>query len=248
MAKDQKEQAINVDDQFLKDFLAKGGKASTDTGRLVDESNVDTLLDEVADKSDASTPNQAALHKKAVSKGVGDTTKEDAEKAAKEQARNERLQEQERKRQQSKALNVASRVSSTVQSSVTDPVINKAGMVVDKVSSLKTVGGIGLLLAILIFLLFVVVPVNGQGDTRMKQFWYMLNGRAHLQDSSQSGANSSNSTSVTPGSVNANGTVNGPNGQPITLKSIGAQDTQAVSNPQGPLVQWFESEYRQLFG
>jgi hypothetical protein len=33
---------------------------------------------------------------------------------------------------------------------------------------------------IIILLLFVVVQVNAEGDTRLKMFWYMLNGRAML--------------------------------------------------------------------
>ncbi len=52
---------------------------------------------------------------------------------------------------------------------------------VDKVSNASTVGGIGLLVAIIVFLLFVVVQVNAAGDTRLKQLWYMLNGRAKLE-------------------------------------------------------------------
>lgn len=61
-----------------------------------------------------------------------------------------------------------------------DPVIKSAGRSVDQISRVRTVGGIGLLLAVLIFLLFIVVEVNKNGDTRIKQLWYMLNGRAAL--------------------------------------------------------------------
>ncbi len=50
----------------------------------------------------------------------------------------------------------------------------------DKVASFRTTGGIGLLLVIIAILLFAVVVVNGTGDTRLKQLWYMLNGRASL--------------------------------------------------------------------
>lgn len=244
--KEKKDAAISVDDQFLKDFIARGGNASTDTGRLVDESNVDTLLDEVANKS--GTPKQSALHKKAIAQGTADTTKEDAEEAAKEQARNDRLREMELRKQRNKALNVATKASNAVQSNVTDPLLAKAGNAVDRISTLKTVGGVGLLLVILIFLLFVVVQVNSAGDTRIKQFWYMLNGRASLIGRQIIGANGQPSSSGVPGAVNPNGTVNGANGQPITLQSLQSQSNQAVSNPQGPLSQWIESEYRTLFG
>jgi len=247
--KEKKEQPLSVDDQFLKDFLAKGGKVETESGSAVDESNVDALLEEVANN-----PKPTALHKKAVAKGLGDTAKEEAEKAQKEQERNDRLRAQELKKQRSKAANVASKVSGTIQDNVTDPVIEKAGRTVDRIAAIRTVGGIGLLLAVLVFLLFVVVQVNSAGDTRIKQFWYMLNGRAKLVGRVLVGTGT-NSSSGVPGAVNSNGTVNGPDGKPITLKSIGAADTKAIQNPQGPAVQWvqgiaagFESEYRTLFG
>jgi hypothetical protein len=239
---DKEQKPISVDEKFLKDFADKGGKITDNSsGKTV--TDVDALLDKVADSGDGSTPKQEALHKKAVSKGAADTTKEDAAKAEKEQARIHRLREQEEAKRRGKAGKVYSAVSKSVQGNITDPVISRAGAAVDKVSSLQTVGGIGLLLAILIFLLFIVVQVNAAGDTRIKQFWYMLNGRAHL-----AGRQSLDSSSGVPGAVNANGTVNDSGGNPITLKSIGQQDTKAVQNPQGPVVQWIESEYHNLFG
>lgn len=63
---------------------------------------------------------------------------------------------------------------------VTDPLLNHASRTANKISNWRTVGGIGLLLIILMFLLFVVVEVNSAGDTRLKQLWYMLVGRAYL--------------------------------------------------------------------
>jgi hypothetical protein len=181
-----------------------------------------------------------------VARGAADTTKEDAAKAQKEQARIARLQEQEQVRRRGKAGKVYGAVSKGIQGNITDPLISNAGGAVDKVSSLRTLGGIGLLLAILIFLLFVVVQVNAAGDTRIKQIWYMLNGRAHLSGRQQIETSSGQPSSGTPGAVNADGTVNGPDGKPITLKSIGAADTQALQN--SPVAQWIESEYHNLFG
>lgn len=203
MADKEKEAALSVDDQFLKDFIAKGGKVEDEKGNAVDESNVDALLEEVAE--DGGTPKQKALHGRAMRKGIADTTKEDAEKAAKEQARLERLREQELKKQRSTALNVASRASGAIQSNVTDPIIAKAGATADKISSLRTVGGIGLLLAILIFLLFVVVQVNSAGDTRIKQFWYMINGRAKLIGRQLIGQGGNPSESTPPASTSTPG-------------------------------------------
>jgi hypothetical protein len=243
--KEKKQQPISVDEQFLKDFYEKGGKA-TDLSSGKEVTDVDALLDSVADSGSGSTPKQEELHKKAVARGAADTSKEDADKAQREAARIARLQEQEQAKRRGKAGKVYSAVSKGVQGNITDPLISKAGTAVDKVSSLQTLGGIGLLLAILIFLLFVVVQVNAAGDTRIKQFWYMLNGRAHLVGRHQISTGSS--TTGIPGTVNADGTVNGPDGKPITLKSIGAADTQAIQNPQGPFALWIESEYRSLFG
>jgi hypothetical protein len=60
------------------------------------------------------------------------------------------------------------------------PLIDGAGRLGDKVSSLHTVGGIGLLIVVLVFLLFVIVQVDDQGHTRAQQLWFMLNGKAHL--------------------------------------------------------------------
>jgi hypothetical protein len=256
MAKEKKEQPLSVDDQFLKDHLDRGGKAvEIESGKEIDKGNVDALLEEVASQGPARTPKQEGLHKEAKSIGAADTTREDAAKAIKEQQRIEHLRQQDLKKRQSKALNVASRVSTTVQDSITDPFIDRAGGFIDRVSNASTVGGVGTLLAILIFLLFVVIVVNPQGDTRIKQFWYMLNGRASLIGRQTIGQGGQPSSSGVPGAVNPNGTVNGPDGKPITLQSIGAADTKAIQNPQGPAVQWVEgvasqiaSEYRTLFG
>lgn len=61
-----------------------------------------------------------------------------------------------------------------------DPLLKQTGKTIDNFSTARTVGGIGLLIFILIFLLFIIVEVNSQGDTRIKQLWYMLVGRAQL--------------------------------------------------------------------
>lgn len=57
----------------------------------------------------------------------------------------------------------------------------KIDPLIDKVGTLPTYGGLLLLVLILAILLFTVVRVNDQGDTRLKQLWYMLNGRATIK-------------------------------------------------------------------
>ncbi len=217
-----KEQTLSVDDQFLKDFLAKGGKAETVSGTPVDEGNVDALLEEAG--SSGGTPKQAALHQKAVGKGMADTTKEDADKALKEQERNERLRAQELRKQRGKAIDVASKISSGVQTSVIDPVISKAGNAADRIASLRTIGGIGLLLVILVFLLFVVVQVNSAGDTRIKQWWFMLNGRAHLQGRQTVGPGGQPSSSTAPSTPSVT-TINTPGGYVPAIPDISFGDS-----------------------
>jgi len=239
---EKKEKPVSVDEQFLKDFADKGGKITdNDSGKTV--SDIDALLDKVADSGDGSTPAQEKLHKKAVAKGAADTTKEDEAKAQREAARIARLQEQERRRHLGKAGKVYSSISKEVQGSVTDPLIAKGASAVDAVSSLKTIGGIGLLLAILVFLLFVVVQVNAAGDTRLKQFWYMLNGRAKLAGSNLGvtasgdfGPGSSNTITTTGGRPSAPGGGNSP--QPIANLPILGNIYSApdvIQTPFGPV-------------
>jgi hypothetical protein len=93
--------------------------------------------------------------------------------------------EQIEKQEQADAKQAADRQKRGLQGAAQDTlhnVSNNAGMLADKVGALSTVGGVSLLVAILIFLLFVLVPVNAQGDTRLKLMWYMLNGKAMLID------------------------------------------------------------------
>lgn len=232
MAKDTEQQAIPVDEQFLKDYAAKGGKITDkESGKTV--TDVDELVGKVADSGDGTTPTQERLHKRAVAKNAADTAKEDAAKAEKEAARIERLREQERKKKLGKAGRVYSAVSREAQSNV-DPLISKAGQAVDAVSNWRTLGGIGLLLAILIFLLFVVVRVNQKGDTRIKQLWYMLNGRAYLLGR-QSVQHGSSSGSSGPGGSSPSSPADGLKG----IEQQVAQDAAAIA-ALGPLAPvWF---------
>src|SRR5580765_7124971 len=167
---------VSVDDQFLKEFVANCGQAQTSNGSAVNAGNLDAFLDKVGSGSSTTTPAQQQLHAQAKAKGVADTSKEDAKAALKEQQRIEKLRiEDEEKRASAIQTGI-----SAARSNIIEPVIERGGRAVDRIASLRTVGGIGLLVVILVLLLFVVIQVNSQGDTRIKQFWYMLNGRARL--------------------------------------------------------------------
>jgi len=111
---------------------------------------------------------QRKLHREAA--------KLDAEDAAIEQRAIDKQREQdalEEKQRSQKLVDIVSRN--------TDKAGQLTSQAVDKVSSFKTTGGISLLLVILALLMFIVVRVNASGDTRLKQLWYMLNGRTALQ-------------------------------------------------------------------
>lgn len=118
------------------------------------------------------TPNVTKLHNKAVKQDANDKEKQarlQAEADAKRIAEEEEARKEQRQSLRDKIDDVTTKADSTIR-----PLI-------DRVANLKTVGGIGLLIAILVFLNFVVIQVNANGDTRLKQFWYMLNGQAQIQ-------------------------------------------------------------------
>jgi hypothetical protein len=106
----------------------------------------------------------AKLHKRALLAGAADTEHDEREQVAEQQ---EQLAQEQ--------TNIADRLVSFADSAQA-----KVAPMTDKIASLPTTGGVGLLLAILVVILFTVVVVNASGDTRLKQFWYMLNGRATI--------------------------------------------------------------------
>jgi hypothetical protein len=68
--------------------------------------------------------------------------------------------------------------------------------------SAPTPGGIGALLLALLFFLWVIVPVNEQGDTRLKLLWYTLIGRTRIKPeygAEGGGADFDNTESEQPG-------------------------------------------------
>jgi hypothetical protein len=167
---------VHADTAFLEAFVAKGGKVQE-----IDATD-DSLLNEVGKDQKSKTRTADALHKEVETKlGEDDTASlSTAEAKAQKQA------EAEAKKAADAAKRLNKRRISTVEKTLdsarkaTDPIVKKAGHVTDRFARARTVGGIGLLLFILIFLLFIVVEVNSYGDTRIKQLWYMLLGRAAL--------------------------------------------------------------------
>lgn len=176
---------VTVDETFLKNFLARGGQAVTPTGGQVDNQNVDEFLKQrtaraaaaqdstTSKKIDAATRDDRAaiLHEKAEQARI--RTASDQEKAERARAEAE-TREQELQRQATQKQVSAARAA-------VDAALVPAKSAADRLASVRTTGGIALLLGIIGVLLFAVVQINSEGDTRMKQLWYMLNGRATLQ-------------------------------------------------------------------
>jgi hypothetical protein len=151
----------------------------------------DAYLAQVAREQKTSEKEVARLHRKAERDAEADLSKK----------------EQIEKQEEADAQKAADRQKRGLQGAAQDTlhtVSQNTGMLADKVGAMSTVGGIGLLVAILIFLLFVLVPVNAQGDTRLKLLWYMLNGKAVLQGRvtptgvNPAGTSSSSGTPSTP--------------------------------------------------
>src|SRR5438270_7640746 len=119
---------------------------------------------------------QRKLHKRAQLADAADMTRDAREQQEQEQA-DALAAEEERKNKEAGGLQRVSQVTKNMGQNAGE----KVGPLADRVGSLPTVGGVGFLLVILAILLFTVVQVNAQGDTRLKQLWYMLNGRATIK-------------------------------------------------------------------
>lgn len=50
----------------------------------------------------------------------------------------------------------------------------------DWASGLQTPGGIGLLVGVIVFMVWVIVPINAQGKTRMQLLWGILTGQVEM--------------------------------------------------------------------
>lgn len=161
--------AISVDDAFLQKFLDSGGKAETPTGTPVDKDNVDAFL---ANEPAAGKAEKTRRQKNSVEK---EPTAEEKRKIS-----DEKLRSAEEVEGDEASKSTLDRIGETTRTAV-EPLVQKANSAADRIGSLPTMGGIGLLLAVLMIILFTVVIVNKQGDTRLKMLWYMLVGRTTLQ-------------------------------------------------------------------
>lgn len=163
------------DDNYLDDYVENASYEDdkTKTKKVLKDTQDDTatlgdLVEEVG------TVKTARVQERAERVGAANS-----ERVSRAQAKlDEHAQDTARRRtrSQQEALGDALQsTASTVQQTTSD--------LAQRIGSVQTVGGIGLLLAILVLLLFAIVSVNSQGDTRLKQLWYMLNGRTTLAGS-----------------------------------------------------------------
>src|SRR6266700_6386425 len=165
-------ETISVDEKFLRGFIGKGGKA-TDIGsgqQITNQAEADQFLQQhVSSKKEApNTPSEDEARVRSLNRRSDRLAYTDAE-------REQRKQERERQQQR------AARQRGIQAANITMNSINSGTQsLIDRVSAAPVPGGIGLLVAVIVLLLFVVVQVNAEGDTRLKQLWYMLNGRASL--------------------------------------------------------------------
>lgn len=160
-------QSLSKYDADLQSALDKRGTPPTPAPQTApqDTSNVSTrkLREKIESRQiNVDLTRQARLHDKALQL---------------EDGQGEKLQVQSEGEQQ---LGVGGAIAQTAQN-IQQNVNDKLTPAANKIGSLRTVGGLGLLFTILFVLLVAIVRVNSSGDTRLKQFWYMLNGRATLQ-------------------------------------------------------------------
>ena len=187
-----------TDLEYIKEYTEKQeekAKLKVKPEQIIDDANKD-IEDATRDKPDlAAQIKQRKLHREAAKLDAEDASIEERkEQSKKDAAEKERIE---------KSNNIID-----IKDRTLDNVGGKVSTLQDNIASMKTTGGIALLLVILAVLLLVVVQVNAQGDTRLKQIWYMLNGRSTLQgkinvqqETNAQGAGSS----FGPGSTNGAG-------------------------------------------
>jgi flagellar biosynthesis GTPase FlhF len=184
-----------ADSAWLKNLVNNPNVRITDndSGKEVTQNE----LKDIVEKDDKSPDDTAAqkktedLSKKVEDQKDKDASKEERKKIAeqkkKEREEKQKLAEQKRAadeaaRKMNARRNAAQNLLGTVNDKLDQP-IEKVGHALDVFQAAKTPGGIGFLVILLIFLLWVVVRVDQAGNTRIKQFWYMLNGKANLEPS-----------------------------------------------------------------
>ena len=143
--------------------------------------NNDDALETVDETNKAEKPDELETY---IETPVDDEkTQREIEKQQKEADRVERerlraLQDEEEQQQQRQVAQQAS--LQNLATNITDPLVDQSKRAINTVSSASTSGGIGTLIVVLVMLLLILVQVDQEGNTRFKMFWYMLNGRAHL--------------------------------------------------------------------
>src|SRR6266487_2059474 len=185
-----KQSSISIDEKFLRNLVARGGKATVlDSGQqITTQAEADEFLKQrVANQKTEKLAGTTSEDESRTSRRVERLAYTDAE-------REQRRQEREGQRQR------AARQRGIQAANITMNSINSGTQrLIDRVSAAPVPGGIGLLVAVIILLLFVVVQVNAEGDTRLKMFWYMLNGRATLVGSKKPTGVETSATESTTG-------------------------------------------------
>lgn len=209
----------DVSEDFLRDYIARGGKVTdAESGKEITPENVDEELKE-ASGGDAKQPEIRKELSKRAAKAAPDPEAE-ARKKAKEE-------EQAREKAEKEAAEKKALKDKTIKEVVTggaNTVVSTVQPLADRVSNLSTVGGIALLLVILAILLFVLVQVNAEGDTRLKLLWYMLNGKTKLEGRVVPTAAGETATPV-PGTKKG--------GPPITQGTTGSEGATPAGTKKG---------------
>jgi hypothetical protein len=164
-------ETISIDEKFLRNFIGKGGKATdVSSGQQIStQAEADEFLKQrVADQKTKKLQGATSEDESRTSRRAERLAYTDAER---EQRRQERERQQQRAARQ-RGIRATEIAMESVNSGTQ--------RLIDKIAAAPVPGGIGLLVAVIVLLLFVVVQVNAEGDTRLKMFWYMLNGRATL--------------------------------------------------------------------
>jgi hypothetical protein len=191
-AEKKEDDLLTVDDAFLKRYVdLQGSRAKIEdvtTGEQVDladltdvvekqedQAKKDKDLNEALQRGKQQARNEQRLHARAKKMDAASD-----ERVAKEKQRELDVQRKEAEREEDKRQASSVRDVRHVTQGV-NRALENVNPLLERAGTLPTLGGIGLMVGILAFLLILIVPVNAAGDTRAKQFWYMLNGRAKLQ-------------------------------------------------------------------
>jgi hypothetical protein len=164
-------ETISIDEKFLRNLVARGGKATDIASgqQISTQAEADEYLKQYA------AGQKTEKLQGATSEDESRTSRRAERLAYTEAEREQRRQERERQQQRAARQRGIQAANITMNS-----ISSGTQRLIDRVAAAPVPGGIGLLVAVIILLLFVVVQVNAEGDTRFKMFWYMLNGRASL--------------------------------------------------------------------